>query len=64
VRSRQETPLAVGPLLARLSSSTRDPNDGGVGDNGAFLLPLDEPEVYGLPPDPVVPARPAGDPEM
>jgi formate dehydrogenase iron-sulfur subunit len=34
----------------------RDPNDG-VGGNGAFFLLLDEPEVYGLPPDPVVPAR-------
>jgi formate dehydrogenase iron-sulfur subunit len=33
-----------------------DPDDG-VGGNGAFFLLLDEPEVYGLPPDPVVPAR-------
>jgi formate dehydrogenase iron-sulfur subunit len=31
--------------------------DDGVGGNGAFFLLLDEPEVYGLPPDPVVPAR-------
>jgi formate dehydrogenase iron-sulfur subunit len=31
----------------------RDPNDG-VGGFGAFFLLLDEPEVYGLPPDPVV----------
>jgi formate dehydrogenase iron-sulfur subunit len=30
-----------------------DPDDG-VGGNGAFFLLLDEPEVYGLPPDPVV----------
>jgi formate dehydrogenase iron-sulfur subunit len=30
-----------------------DPNDG-VGGFGAFFLLLDEPEVYGLPPDPVV----------
>ncbi|MDQ4103663.1 MAG: 4Fe-4S dicluster domain-containing protein [Actinomycetota bacterium] len=29
----------------------------GVGGNGAFFLLLDEPEVYGLPPDPVVPTR-------
>src|SRR5207302_2615682 len=29
-----------------------DPNDG-VGGFGAFFLLLDEPEVYGLPPDPV-----------
>ena len=31
----------------------RDPKDG-VGGFGAFFLLLDEPEVYGLPPDPVV----------
>jgi len=31
----------------------RDPEDG-VGGFGAFFLLLDEPEVYGLPPDPVV----------
>ena len=30
-----------------------DPSDG-VGGDGAFFLLLDEPEVYGLPPDPVV----------
>jgi formate dehydrogenase iron-sulfur subunit len=29
----------------------------GVGGAGAFFLLLDEPEVYGLPPDPVVPTR-------
>ncbi len=34
----------------------RDPEDG-VGGNGAFFLLLDEPEVYGLPPDPVVTTR-------
>jgi formate dehydrogenase iron-sulfur subunit len=33
-----------------------DPTDG-VGGTGAFFLLLDEPEVYGLPPDPVVPTR-------
>ena len=33
-----------------------DPNDG-VGGMGAFFLLLDEPEVYGLPPDPVVTTR-------
>jgi formate dehydrogenase iron-sulfur subunit len=33
-----------------------DPDDG-VGGSGAFFLLLDEPEVYGLPPDPVVPTR-------
>jgi formate dehydrogenase iron-sulfur subunit len=34
----------------------RDENDG-VGGAGAFFLLLDEPEVYGLPPDPVVTTR-------
>jgi formate dehydrogenase iron-sulfur subunit len=31
--------------------------DDGVGGGGAFFLLLDEPEVYGLPPDPVVTTR-------
>lgn len=34
----------------------QDPEDG-VGGDGAFFLLLDEPEVYGLPPDPVVTTR-------
>jgi formate dehydrogenase iron-sulfur subunit len=33
-----------------------DPADG-VGGDGAFFLLLDEPETYGLPPDPVVTTR-------
>ncbi|MBY8882238.1 4Fe-4S dicluster domain-containing protein [Streptomyces sp. PLK6-54] len=33
-----------------------DPDDG-VGGDGAFFLLMDEPEVYGLPPDPVVTTR-------
>jgi formate dehydrogenase iron-sulfur subunit len=33
-----------------------DPNDG-VGGAGAFFLLLDEPEAYGLPPDPIVTTR-------
>jgi formate dehydrogenase iron-sulfur subunit len=33
-----------------------DPNDG-IGGGGAMFLLLDEPEVYGLPPDPVVTTR-------
>ena len=33
-----------------------DPADG-VGGDGAFFLLLDEPEVYGMPPDPVVTTR-------
>jgi formate dehydrogenase iron-sulfur subunit len=45
---------AVGETTARLYG--HDPNDG-VGGDGAFFLLLDEPEVYGLPPDPVVTTR-------
>jgi formate dehydrogenase iron-sulfur subunit len=37
-----------------------DPGDG-VGGFGAFFLLLDEPEVYGLPPDPVVTTRHVGE---
>ena len=37
----------------------RDPDDG-VGGFGAFFLLLDEPEVYGLPPDPVDTTRDRG----
>ena len=36
----------------RRGSTAHDPDDG-VGGVGAFFLLLDEPEVYGLPPDPV-----------
>jgi len=43
--------------VARLYGA--DPDDG-VGGDGAFFLLLDEPEVYGLPPDPVVPTRSLG----
>jgi formate dehydrogenase iron-sulfur subunit len=45
---------AAGETTARLYG--HDPNDG-VGGDGAFFLLLDEPEVYGLPPDPVVTTR-------
>ncbi|HEY0937155.1 MAG TPA: 4Fe-4S dicluster domain-containing protein [Trebonia sp.] len=44
----------AGEASARLYG--RDPGDG-VGGDGAFFLLLDEPEVYGLPPDPVVTTR-------
>src|SRR6266545_906267 len=44
----------VGAEEARLYG--HDPRDG-VGGDGAFFLLLDEPEVYGLPPDPVVTTR-------
>jgi len=43
-----------GETSARLYGN--DPADG-VGGDGAFFLLLDEPEVYGLPPDPVVTTR-------
>ena len=32
-------------------------SDDGIGGAGAFFLLLDEPEVYGLPPDPVSTTR-------
>jgi formate dehydrogenase iron-sulfur subunit len=51
---RVETLHGAGVTEARLYG--HDPNDG-VGGDGAFFLLLDEPEVYGLPPDPVVTTR-------
>ena len=45
---------AAGVADARLYG--HDPEDG-VGGDGAFFLLLDEPEVYGLPPDPIVTTR-------
>jgi formate dehydrogenase iron-sulfur subunit len=45
---------ADGQVQARLYGA--DPEDG-IGGAGAFFLLLDEPEVYGLPPDPVVTTR-------
>jgi formate dehydrogenase iron-sulfur subunit len=51
---RVERLHAEGISEARLYGN--DPDDG-VGGNGAFFLLLDEPEVYGLPPDPVVTTR-------
>jgi len=51
---RLEQLHAAGIADARLYG--RDPDDG-VGGDGAFFLLLDEPEVYGLPPDPVVTTR-------
>jgi formate dehydrogenase iron-sulfur subunit len=52
--ARLATLQAQGVETARLYG--RDENDG-VGGAGAFFLLLDEPEVYGLPPDPVVTTR-------
>jgi formate dehydrogenase iron-sulfur subunit len=58
LRERAETRVARlhedGVPEARLYG--HDPEDG-VGGDGAFFLLLDEPEVYGLPPDPVVTTR-------
>jgi formate dehydrogenase iron-sulfur subunit len=58
LRERAETRLdqlhGAGEASARLYGN--DPGDG-VGGDGAFFLLLDEPEVYGLPPDPVVTTR-------
>ena len=48
---------AAGTTEARLYGE--DPEDG-VGGAGAFFLLLDDPEVYGLPPDPVVTTRHLG----
>jgi formate dehydrogenase iron-sulfur subunit len=52
--ARVERLKQAGLIDARLYGA--DPNDG-VGGFGAFFLLLDEPEVYGLPPDPVVTTR-------
>jgi formate dehydrogenase iron-sulfur subunit len=52
--ARVETLHERGVPEARLYG--HDPDDG-VGGDGAFFLLLDEPEVYGLPPDPVVTTR-------
>src|SRR5256885_2224037 len=44
----------IGVGNARLYGDDADDGDGGA---GAFFLLLDRPEVYGLPPDPVVTTR-------
>ncbi|HSD76224.1 MAG TPA: 4Fe-4S dicluster domain-containing protein, partial [Solirubrobacteraceae bacterium] len=56
-RARLATVRAAGEDGARLYGE--DPEDG-VGGMGAFFLLLDEPEVYGLPPDPVDTTRHLG----
>ena len=64
LKALEQALLALSPAdrrLAQLHESGvtearlygRDENDG-VGGDGAFFLLLDEPEVYGLPPDPIV----------
>ena len=52
--TRLATLQAAGSKDAQLYG--HDPSDG-VGGAGAFFLLLDKPEVYGLPPDPVVTTR-------
>ena len=51
---RVEDLQSAGVTSARLYGHDEDD---GVGGGGAFFLLLDEPEVYGLPPDPVVTTR-------
>jgi formate dehydrogenase iron-sulfur subunit len=53
-KQRVDALQAGGVTEARLYGA--DPEDG-VGGAGAFFLLLDEPEAYGLPPDPVVTTR-------
>jgi len=57
---RERAALRVDQLHERGETEARlygaDPEDG-VGGDGAFFLLMDEPEVYGLPPDPVVTTR-------
>jgi formate dehydrogenase iron-sulfur subunit len=57
-RGRVEELHARGEDRARLYL---DGPDDGVGGAHAFFLLLDEPEVYGLPPDPVTPTRHLGE---
>ena len=56
-QARVETLQAAGVTDARLYGE--NPDDG-IGGAGAMFLLLDEPEVYGLPPDPVVTTRDLG----
>jgi formate dehydrogenase iron-sulfur subunit len=60
---RERAASRVAELHERGETSARlygaEPTDG-VGGDGAFFLLLDEPEVYGLPPDPVVTTRDLG----
>jgi formate dehydrogenase iron-sulfur subunit len=55
--ARLERLTAAGQDDARLYLADRDD---GVGGAGAFFLLLDEPEAYGLPPDPVATTRDLG----
>ncbi len=61
LRERAEARLEQLQAAGRTSAQlyVADPDDG-VGGGGAFFLLLDEPEVYGLPPDPVDTTRDLG----
>jgi formate dehydrogenase iron-sulfur subunit len=57
---REQAQARVGDLHAAGRPEARlylEGTDNGIGGAGAFFLLLDEPEVYGLPPDPVVSTR-------
>jgi formate dehydrogenase iron-sulfur subunit len=57
---REQAQVRVGDLHAAGRPEARlylEGTDNGIGGAGAFFLLLDEPEVYGLPPDPVVSTR-------
>jgi formate dehydrogenase iron-sulfur subunit len=57
---RRQARERVGRLQRSGAAEARlygDRDDDGVGGMGAFFLLLDDPEVYGLPPDPVVTTR-------
>jgi len=55
-RARQRVTALHDSGVASARLYLDDPADG-IGGGGAFFLLLDEPEVYGLPPDPVVTTR-------
>jgi formate dehydrogenase iron-sulfur subunit len=55
-RAHERVEALVGQGVGEARLYGADPHDG-VGGTGAFFLLLDEPEVYGLPPDPVVSTR-------
>ena len=60
---RERARLRVGELHDQGNAAARlylDSAQDGIGGAGAFFLLLDEPEVYGLPPDPVATTRHLG----
>ena len=61
---RERAQARVSTLHERGETGARlylENSDDGVGGAGAFFLLLDEPEVYGFPPDPVDPVRSLGE---